>query len=85
MVAIKKLQWFLLREWFLCRTLCNSGIFKTLVFSQPEAYSEPCYIFRILAYSELEAYLEPCQRSTKERFAKWLAAIIIFAVSSNWH
>ena len=52
----------------------------TLVYSEPEAYSEPCYIqnsgtfrttdiFRILGYSEPEAYLvqvEHCQTSTMQ-------------------
>ena len=26
----------------LLRTLCNPGIFKILVYSEPEEYSEPC-------------------------------------------
>ena len=46
------------------RTLCNQVKFKTLVYPQPDAYSEPWYIqkpeiFRILAYSEPMVYSEP--------------------------
>ena len=60
------------------RTLChpdifyNCGISRTLTYSEPEAYSEPCYIqnpaiFRTLAYSKFEAYSEPCRTSTMKR------------------
>ena len=72
------------------RHIQNSGIFRILAHSKPEAYSEPWYIqnfgisrtrdiFRILEYSESEAYSEPYQTSTMERFEKQLSAIIIFA------
>ena len=48
------------------KTLCNTSIFRTVVYPEPEAYSEPWYIqnpriFRTLAYSNSEAYSEPCQ------------------------
>ena len=51
--------------WDIFRTLCNPGVFRTLVYSELEAYSEPwCIqnsgIFRILVHSE------PCQTSTME-------------------
>ena len=39
------------------RTLCNLGIFRTQVYSEPETYSEPWYIqnpgiFRTVVYSQ---------------------------------
>ena len=51
------------------RTLCNPGIFRTLVYTKQKACSAPWYIenhgiFRTLAYSK------PCHISTMERFCK---------------
>ena len=59
----------------------NSGIFKTLVYLEPEAYSKPWYIqnssifrtraiFRTLVYSEPETYSKHSQIYTMERFVK---------------
>ena len=42
----------------------NPSIFRILVYSEAEAYSESWYI------SEYEAYSEPYQTSTMEHFAK---------------
>ena len=49
------------------KTLCCPDIFKTVVYPEPETYSEPWYIqnpgtFRTLAYSKSEAYSKPCLR-----------------------
>ena len=52
------------------RTLCKPGIFRTLLHSEIEVYSEPWHIrnqkhiqnsdiFKTLAYSEAETYSEP--------------------------
>ena len=51
---------------------CDCGISRTLIYSEPEAYSEPWYIqnpaiFRMLGYSKFEAYSEPCRTSTMKR------------------
>ena len=45
------------------RMLCNSSIFRTLVYSK----------------SETKVYSAPCQICTVESFAKLLTAIIVFA------
>ena len=52
-----------------------SGIFKTMLYPEPEAYSESWHIhnpgiFRTPAYSKSEAYSEPCQTSTMKHFVK---------------
>ena len=73
-------------------TLCNSGIFRTLVYSEPRHIQNQRHIqnpglFTTLGYSEPEAYSEPCQTSKMEHFEKQLytlrTAIIIF-VSYNY-
>ena len=51
------------------RTLCYHDIFKTVVYPEPEAYSEPGHIhntgiFRTLANSKSEAYSDSCRTST---------------------
>ena len=56
------------------RTLCNPGIFRTLVYTEQKGYCEPWYIenrgiFRTLVFRTL-TYSEPCQTSTMERFRK---------------
>ena len=45
------------------RTLCNPGIFRTLVYSEREAYSEPIHIERPWYVQS-----EPCQISMMECF-----------------
>ena len=67
------------------KTLCNTGIFRTVLYPEPwhiqnqlyiqNAYSQPWYIenpdkLRTLAYSKSEAYSEPYQTSTMLRFEK---------------
>ena len=46
--------------WGIFRTLCNPGMFRTLIFWEPEAYPEPWYIQNAdTQYLEPEAYSEP--------------------------
>ena len=68
----------------------DSGIFGTLPWLHPNAYSEPCHIykkryidnpeiFRTLTYLNPDTYSEPSQRFKMECFAKKkLKAIISF-------
>ena len=54
------------------RTLCYPNIFKTVVYREPETYSEPRHIhnvgiFRTLAYSKSEVYSELCRTSMTKR------------------
>ena len=54
----------------------ETGIFKILEYSEPDIYSETCYIyenlriFRTLTYLKSVTYSEPSQRFRMEYFAK---------------
>ena len=63
------------------RTLCNTGIFRTLAYSEPETHLELSYIqnpgifrtrgiFRTLVYSEPWVYSQPYQTSRVDQFLK---------------
>ena len=57
------------------RTLCNPGIFRTLVYSKPwhiqnQKHMQNPGIFRTEVYSEPKVNSEPCQTSTMEHCAK---------------
>ena len=66
------------------RTLCNSGIFRTLPCSEPEEYSESCQasiwcsvslmnpdLFRNLVYSEPWHILKPWYIQNPVKYIRW--------------
>ena len=77
------------------KTLCNSGISRTVVFTEPlhiqnqqhiqyPGISQPGdikkpSIFRTLEYSKSDAYSEPCQTSMMKNFAKLVNGYNYFA------
>ena len=65
------------------RTLCNPCNFRTLIYSEPEAYAQPWHIqnpdiFKTLAYSEPVVYSEPCQISKMEHCTKIVNSFSFF-------
>ena len=64
-------------------TLCNPSIFRTLAYSEPEAYAELWQIqnrsiVRSLGYSKSKANSETCQASMMERCAKFVNSYSCF-------
>ena len=71
------------------RILCNSGIFRTVVYPEPWHIQNQKHIqnhgmFRTPVYSKSEASAEICQKSTMKRFAKILNGDITIFANYNY-